>query len=223
MELPEIENLLAERFRSERKRLNLSAESVAHFCQVSNSTVFNWEARKARIPLSAVALLWRHGLDIQALVRTDMKDAHLHLHPVEDGETVAVPRELLLRHGLDENTAFVYQCPSQIGKIMPAGELCLLAWHPPGREALAEAKGMFLVTSKCNGKEAFCKMEASGSNLLRMALNGRQVMIGQKQFLAHFEILGEYIERLGYRPFTDDADSLNLNNFVAMTASAKAG
>ncbi len=223
MDLSKLEMLLAERFRSERKRLNLSAESVAHFCKVSNSTVFNWEARKARIPLAAVAILCQHGLDIEALVRTETPEVHIALHPAGEGRTVAAPHSLLLRHGVHEATCMVYQCPSQIGMVMPAGELCLMGWYPTNRESLADVNGLFLFKSMSSDAEAFCWIEAAGKNLLRLSLNGMQKMVGQKQFITHFVILGEYKARLGYRPVSKDTGSVNLKNFIQLAEEAKTG
>ena len=92
----ELEKLLAERFRSERKRLNMSAVSAAHYCGVATSTVFNWEAGKARIPLAALAILWRRGFDVEGLVQTPMRQIPLPIHR-SDGKTLKVSERLLKR------------------------------------------------------------------------------------------------------------------------------
>ncbi|MCU4481241.1 XRE family transcriptional regulator [Acinetobacter ursingii] len=56
-------NLLAERFKSERKRLNLSQEGLGSLIDVSESTIKRWENGTA-IPSDKLILCAEHGLDI---------------------------------------------------------------------------------------------------------------------------------------------------------------
>ncbi|MCH7357431.1 helix-turn-helix domain-containing protein [Acinetobacter sp. NIPH 1958] len=56
-------NLTSERFKSERKRLNLSQESLANLIDVSESTIKRWESGAA-IPSDKLTLCAQHGFDI---------------------------------------------------------------------------------------------------------------------------------------------------------------
>lgn len=56
-------NLTSERFKSERKRLNLSQEGLANLIDVSESTIKRWESGAA-IPSDKLTLCAQHGFDI---------------------------------------------------------------------------------------------------------------------------------------------------------------
>ena len=56
-------NLLAERFKSERKRLNLSQEGLGNLIGVSESSIKRWE-NGAAIPSDKLTLCAEQGLDI---------------------------------------------------------------------------------------------------------------------------------------------------------------
>lgn len=56
-------NLTSERFKSERKRLNLSQDGLANLIDVSESTIKRWEGGAA-IPSDKLTLCAQHGFDI---------------------------------------------------------------------------------------------------------------------------------------------------------------
>lgn len=56
-------NLTSERFKSERKRLNLSQDGLANLIDVSESTIKRWESGTA-IPSDKLSLCAEHGFDI---------------------------------------------------------------------------------------------------------------------------------------------------------------
>lgn len=56
-------NLTSERFKSERKRLNLSQDGLANLIDVSESTIKRWESGTA-IPSDKLTLCAQHGFDI---------------------------------------------------------------------------------------------------------------------------------------------------------------
>ena len=92
------ERELGNRFRAERQRLNLSAGSVADHCQVSQSTVFNWETGKARVPLGAIAQFVNLGFDVQNMLTYPDKETAIALHLAEKGASVGESEDLLAKH-----------------------------------------------------------------------------------------------------------------------------
>lgn len=56
-------NLTSERFKSERKRLNLSQDGLANLIDVSESTIKRWESGAA-IPSDKLTLCAEHGFDV---------------------------------------------------------------------------------------------------------------------------------------------------------------
>lgn len=56
-------NLISERFKFERKRLNLSQDSLANLIDVSESTIKRWESGAA-IPSDKLTLCANHGFDV---------------------------------------------------------------------------------------------------------------------------------------------------------------
>ena len=217
----DLEKLLAERFRSERKRLNMSAVSVAHYCNVATSTVFNWEAGKARIPLAALAVLWRHGFDLEGLVKTQMREIPLPIHPRDQGKTFSVPEHLLHRHQVYPETGFVLHCQSQIGDVIPAGQLCLMQWCPTDADVLSEIDGLVMLQDKQGGSEALCHMRSTSKGRVQISLEKLSFSTGAKAFLAKCEIVGEYCCQLGFRPLKQPDQSRNMRRLVKLIESIK--
>ena len=212
----ELEKLLAERFRNERKRLNMSAVSAAHYCGVATSTVFNWEAGKARIPLAALAILWRRGFDVEGLVQTPMRQIPLPVHH-SDGKTLEVSERLLRRYCAHPESSFVLQCPSPVGSEIPAGQLCLMQWCASDPEVLAEIDGLVLIQLRHKrNSEVMCHLRPAGKGRIRISLNELNLTIGAKAFLAKCEVVGEYLCRVGFEPFTSPAQERNMRHFAML-------
>lgn len=63
-------NFVSDRFKSERKRLNLSQEGLGNLIEVSESTVKRWE-NGASIPSDKLILCAQHGFDITYVLLGD--------------------------------------------------------------------------------------------------------------------------------------------------------
>jgi len=114
--------LPGKRFRAERLRMGMSSLDVAHICGAMESTVFNREAGRSRIPLHAAEKRWPHGFDPERLVSRSV-ETELVRDP--GGVKWPVPRHLLRRCRLEKNTALVYNNPWRVAELLLAGEGCL--------------------------------------------------------------------------------------------------
>lgn len=198
---------LARRFRAERKRVGLSATSVAHHCGVTESTVFNWEAGRARVPLSAIARLWRYGFDAEELVKSGIERASVSMWPVGASPTISVPAHLLRRHRLSEVAAFVYHNRAEAAEVAALGDLLVMgAMADEDMDILEEIDRTLLLEPREGGGDAFlCRVSRSRSRRVKLELGEESGFVNAGLLLQHCSPLGDLAFRLGHQgPFDQE-------------------
>ena len=187
---------LGKRFRAERKRLSLSSVAVAHICGTTESTVFNWEAGRARIPLSAAEKLWMHGFDPDRLVSGSVQTVVVRSI---NGAGLKVPEHLLKRYSLDPSRAVVFHNRSRFDNLLPLGVLCLLAawvdWEDV-RETPAIALFRHLATKKL----FLCHVSGRQKKSARLWLGKLGATIQVDRLLGVCQPEGTYCCGIGNRP-----------------------
>lgn len=197
---------LAQRFRSERERLNLMTANIAHFCGVSVSSVFAWEAGRSRIPLSAAASLWEHGFDVEVIVAGSVKMEAVPILSESENYSDAsaeylVPSYILSRSGVTARTAFVYHNRFFFQDIASSGDLLLMAWLAEGdeQEILREDR-IFLFRPKATDMlEFLCKIRKARNGRLKIEVNGVSKTVSVKTMFRLGCPIGQHCYRVGNR------------------------
>ena len=190
------EQPLNRRFRIERKRLNLSVAQVAAICGTTETTIFNWEAGRSRIPLDAVEKLWIHGLDPEKLLGG----------PVESVETVVVngrkrkvPSHLLKRYVIEPKYALVFANQNTVAGLVPEGQVCLLNAEFNWEDA-RQAPCLVLLKYNATNRCFFCQLTLLDKDVVRLSLGKQSMKSGKEEFLRHCWVVGVYRCGLGIDP-----------------------
>lgn len=195
---------LAGRFRAERERLDMSTADVAHFCGVSVSSVFNWEAGRARIPLSAIANLWEFGFDPENLVSDAVETVDVPFWPTGRIPKAEVPKHLIHRHLLTGYATFVYHNQAEAAGIAAPGDLLVMGAMPERDPVSLEEESRIMLLDPSGGKggEFLCKVSRSRPRKVRLELEEEWGFANTAELLRHCEVRGWLAFRLGYhRPF----------------------
>lgn len=195
--------VLADRFRKERQRLNLSFADVAHYCGVSVSSVFNWDAGRAKIPLSAAQSLWEYGFDVEAVVKGT--EQPVEIPRVADGQDLdepsgirVVPRHMLLRHGASQQTAFAYLNLPFSDEFAKPGEVLVMkrASNETVPDIAGESVLLFRPDNPGN-REFLCEVRPAGRGKIRVRNGKSAYSCGTRTFLGKGNALGVFLYRLG--------------------------
>ncbi len=195
---------LGKRFREERLRLELTPEAVAHYCRMSVSAVFGWEAGRNRIPLSAATSLRAHGFDIERIIcgKDQLKRIEVYHNDRKDRQGpygLSVPFHLLRRYKLEQSAAFVYHNPADGADIASPGDFLLMSWLPPDDpDALVETPRTALLEPKRrDASELLCKVSASQKGKVKVAIGDTSGNIRLARLLELCTVKGALCCRLG--------------------------
>ena len=202
-----LQKKLAENFRKERLRLGLSTADVAHFCCVSASSIFGWEAGRSKIPLSALANLWEHGFSPEAIV-----GGAISMQPIrvlcegEDLESAQsecfVPMHMLFRHRVNSKNAFAYQNKAFAQDIAAPGDLMLMgALNNDYVKDLDSETFILFRPRNTSLNEFLCRVKPAGKGRVHLHAGGKASTVALRPMLESGEAIGEYCYRLGFRQF----------------------
>ena len=192
---------LGKRFRQERLRLDLTPEAVAHYCNMSVSAVFGWEAGRNRIPLSAATSLWAHGFDIERIICGADRLESIKVYPLDEGreQLMKVSSHLLRRHKLTRETAFVYHNPADGSVIASPGDLLLMSWLPADdSEVLVETPRVALFKPKHrDAEELLCNVSVGQKGSVKITSGDASGTAKLARLLELCDIKGAMCCRLG--------------------------
>ncbi len=197
---PHVDKPPGRRFRAERKRLRLTTVDVAHACGTTESTVFNWEAGRARIPLHTMERLWGLGFNSERVIAGPAK-----LVSVRDvfGINQPVPDHLLRRHCLEPATAVVFHNPRRAADLMPEGEIVLLAaWVD--FEEIAAKPAIVLFRDIRSDSHFLVRVSAKGKRAVLLSVGETEGRIATRDLMDRCEPTGTYCRRLGNKPAQPD-------------------
>ena len=220
-----LQQQLATRFRKERERLRLSTTDVAHYCGVSVSSIFSWEAARSRIPLSAVACLWDYGFDIEAVVGGS--EVLLSVPLLTEGENLDnakqecfVPNHKLMRYRLSLPSAFAYHNQALAYDLAASGDILVMRLMENDDVANAGEETVILFRPQNTKLSDFlCKVRTAGRGRLVIVSDSTSVTVGSRLFLENGTVLGEYCYRLGCRPADGKAHRTHVLRLAAFLES----
>ena len=188
------------RFKSERERLGLSTAMVGGLCGVSETTVFNWEAGRSRIPLSVLEALWDHGLDPDRLIQSKAGLVALPSR-LDDRKLVhKIPQYLLARYGVGRELAFVFHNGSRAANLLPEGELCLMQGFLSSELALQKVDGIVLAKQNKSNSEFICTMKAKLDGEVSLQLGDACCLAPARKVSVECTLLGLFVCRIGNLP-----------------------
>ena len=217
----EVQQLLAVRFRNERLRLGLSTADVAHYCGVSTSSVFGWEAGRSKIPMFAATYLWNLGFDTESVVggKENLQSVRL----LREGEDLAksnteyfVPEHIVLRHRYSYTSAFVYHNQAFFDGIVASGDLLLMGIL--GNEHVQELVDETVVLFRPNDTnldEFLCKMRTAGRGRLHLEAGDITATVRMQTMLDKGNAIGEYCCRVGTRLVEKVSKKTHMQRFNA--------
>ncbi len=221
-----VSQLLAARFRKERQRLNLTTAAVAHYCDVSVSSVFSWESGRARIPLAAAACLWEYGFDVEALIEGKHTPESVRTLSKRGSTGVLdpiclMPRHKLRRFGLQAQSSFVYHNIADADDIAAPGEILLLGCFSQGDAgALVEQTRNVLLRPKADDyDDIICRLQPSGKTKLKLSLGNVSSVVRIETLLSHAEPQGYICCCIGSSspgPLPDYTHMDTLSDFVEL-------
>lgn len=208
----ELQSILADRFRKERLRLGLSTTDVAHYCGVSVSSVFSWEAKRSRIPLLAAACLWKHGFDVESIIAG--QDELQDIPVLAEGEEFSdakprhlVPLHMVSRHRSSIMAVFVYHNIAYSKDLAAPGDLILMGLvDEPEEDDLKETMTILFRPVKQSLSEFMCKIRSAGKGRLLVQSDDVSATISRRSMFEHGAVYSESYCRIGYKPITKQAD-----------------
>ena len=197
---------LASRFRAERLKLGLSTSDVAHYCGVSASSVFSWEAGRSRIPLSVAASLWEHGFDAETVVAGKVKFRAVPVYgesviPDASNADCFVPEHILQRHNLKPGSGEFAILNNAISENIASP--CDLLLMSPFSKTADQYDGTEIAVLFKPGDPKFdeflCKIKSSGRGRIRLE-SGNVSGIGKTQSIFdECVFIGKFHCRIGIR------------------------
>ena len=219
----ELQQLISERFRRERQRLRISTTDVAHYCGMSVSSVFSWEAGRSRIPLSAVACLWEHGFDVERLVEgTGIQQAVPLLSEGEEYKKAQaeyfVPMHMIQRHQYTPSSVFAYHNRAYAENISAPGDLILMGMLENQDVGDINKETIVLFRPNRSGlHEFFCMIRTAGRGRLHVKVSDIVSTVATKTMLTQGNIIAEFCYRIGYRHSETAAPETHSQRLSAFT------
>ena len=196
-------SILAQRFREERLRLNMSPENVAHYCKVSVSSVFSWEAGRSRIPLSAAANLWEHGFNIEHIISGNDHSEKVKVYQLsqelsETSNTINVPQHLLRRYGLSLSVASVFHNSAEAEDLAAPGDMILMSWLPEDDDAILSEMPMAvqLRPNADQSAEFLCRITPMQKGKVKVGLGDFSKTVKVSKLLQKCSAVGKFCQRL---------------------------